>query len=227
MEEYKYDKVPINPSIIEELIIELFNGKTIKRNEIVEGVLNHHIANGGLSPEAKDFPRSVKKALSNMSKKGWAINKTYGYWEINKGDSLVMEEIECQEDETKEEYYPEISAQVVYGNGSSSVYLYYFDTYKKLALSEGKKTWPCKIGRSDRDPLTRILSQGTTALPEKPTIEFVIKTNDSSLLETMLHSILKMRGQHIEHSPGSEWFNTNPSEVIELIQIVNKNLLDI
>ncbi|WP_370873527.1 GIY-YIG nuclease family protein [Peribacillus cavernae] len=71
-----------------------------------------------------------------------------------------------------------------------------------------------------------MLSQVSTALPEMPTIEYIIKTSDASLLETMLHSILKIRGKKIENSPGSEWFDTNPEEVIELIEFVNKKLLD-
>ena len=155
MEEYSYSKLPITPLVIEELTIELFNGKMISRSEIVDTVLNHHEINGGLPPSTIDFPRSVKTALSNMAKKGWATNRTYGYWEIHKADSPIIEVNEEQEEDTTEE---EISAQSVYGNGSSSVYLYYFDSYKKLALLQNNRTWPCKIGRTDRDPLIRILS---------------------------------------------------------------------
>ncbi|MFQ3546503.1 GIY-YIG nuclease family protein [Halobacillus rhizosphaerae] len=225
MGEYKYNNLPIMPSIIEILIIELFNGKTLKRDEIVNEVLDYHISNGGASPEVKDFPRSVKKALERMNVKGWATNKSYGYWEIKKEDSPINEEIvEDEEEDTKED--EKIPIKKIYGSGNSSVYLYYFDTYKNFALLKGHSTWPCKIGRTDRDVLIRILSQGSTALPEMPTIEYIIKTEDAPLLETMLHSVLEIKGNNIEDSPGSEWFDTNPEEVIEIVEFANKNLLD-
>ncbi|MHB9998986.1 GIY-YIG nuclease family protein [Bacillus spizizenii] len=221
---YRYNKLPITPTIIEDLIIGLFNGKTVKRDEIVTKVLNHHKINGGLPPEAKDFSRSVKRALENMAKKEWVTNRSYGFWEVNKRDLPVIEDNEGQEEDvTKVE---EIPAHAVYGNGISAVYLYYFDSYKKLSLLQNNRTWPCKIGRTDRDPIIRILSQVSTALPETPTIEYIIKTDDASLLETMLHSILKVRGKQIENSPGLEWFDTNPDEVIELVDFANKKLLD-
>jgi len=196
----------------------------IKRNEIVDKVLDYHKLNGGLSSEAKDFSRSVKKALTNLARKGWAINKSYGFWAVNKESSPVIAENEEQKEDIIE--VEEIPAHAVYGNGVSAVYLYYYASYKNLALLQNKRTWPCKIGRTDRDPLIRVLAQASTALPEPPTIEYIVKTDDASLLEVMLHSILKVRGRHIEKSPGLEWFDTNPDEVIELIDFVNKDLLD-
>ena len=62
-------------------------------------------------------------------------------------------------------------------------------------------------------------------MPEIPIVEFVINTDAASLLENMLHSILKVRGKHIENAPGTEWFNTNPEEVIEIIEFVNRELI--
>ncbi|MDQ0220976.1 hypothetical protein ELQ35_21510 [Peribacillus cavernae] len=138
MEEYKYDKLPITPAIIEELIIALFNGKTTKRDEIVNTVLEYHKNKGGLSPSARDFPRSVKKALENLSKNGWSSNKSYGFWKVHKEDSPVIEDNEEQEEDATKEV--EIPAHAVYGNGSSAVYLYYFENYKKLALLQNNLT---------------------------------------------------------------------------------------
>ena len=221
MAEYPYKGLPITPAIIEYLIIYLLNGKTLKRDDIVNKILDHHISNGGLAPQAQDLPRSVKKALSNMQQKNHAINKSYGYWEIQKTDEPVI-----PDEEPKEEIMIEdIPTHTVYGNGNYAIYFYYYPSYRKLSESHGEKTWPCKIGRTDRDPLIRILSQAATALPEKPVIEFIIKNNDSSLLETMIHSILTLRGKQVKDSPGTEWFNTNPEEVIEIINFVDHQIL--
>jgi hypothetical protein len=223
MEDYQFKDLPITPSIIETIIIQNLNGKKLKRDEIVNKVLDFHITNGGLAPEAQDFSRSVKKALSNMSEKGWASNLSYGYWKIHKTDSPINKEKESEEDEIVIE---DIPTHAIYGKGKYAVYCYYFQNYRKLSEMKGMITWPCKIGRTDRDPLIRILSQASTALPEKPTIEFIIKTEDSSLLELMIHSVFKLKGKHIKDSPGSEWFDTNPEEVLELINMVNRKILD-
>ncbi|MFG6146818.1 GIY-YIG nuclease family protein [Halobacillus sp. B23F22_1] len=224
MEEYKYKKVPLTPSVIENLIVELFNGNMKKRDEIVHEVLNFHLKNGGLPPEVRDFPRSVKKALENMAEKEWVLNRSYGYWEVKKENAPMIEEymkVEVEEDIDEEE----ILINHVYGSGNSAVYLYYYESYKELSLLQDKRTWPCKIGRTDRDPLIRILSQASTALPETPTIDFIIKTDNASLLETTIHSILKLKGKHLENSPGSEWFDTNPEEIIKFIDSVSEDLL--
>ncbi|NCQ79457.1 MAG: GIY-YIG nuclease family protein [Microcystis aeruginosa W13-15] len=222
MENYQFTKLPITPSIIEFLIIYLFNGQTLKRDDIVNKILDFHTANGGLKPEAQDFPRSVKKALARLQAKGHASNKSYGFWELHKSDSPEIKE---SEEETTEVIIDDIPTHEIYGEGKNAVYLYYFNNYKSFSLMKGESNWPCKIGRTDRDPLIRILSQSSTALPEKPTIEFIIKTEDSALLETMIHSILKVRNRYIQDSPGTEWFNTNPTEVLEIIHFVNNNIL--
>ncbi len=221
MEEYHYKGLAITPKMIEEIIIRLFNGTSNKRDTIVSQVLDFHISNGGLASEAQDFPRSVKVALSKMGQKGYAKNRAYGIWSINKSDEPIVEVDEDVEnnDETAIE---DIPTHRIYGKGAFAVYCYYFENYKKLAILEGRSTWPCKIGRSDKDPLIRVLSQTSTALPEKPRIDFIIRTEDSSLLETTIHSVLKMRHQQCEGSPGSEWFDTNPDEVIKILRVCKK-----
>ncbi|MPN11088.1 hypothetical protein SDC9_158389 [bioreactor metagenome] len=221
METYKYKDLPITPAIIEVLIIELFNGQTLKRDDIVKIILEHHISNGGLRPEAKDFPRSVKKALSNMQKKGDTINKSYGFWEIHKNEAPIQ----TKENTIKETPIDQIPTHNIYGKGDNAIYFYYLPSYKTLAQVQGKNTWRCKIGRTDRDPLSRILSQSSTALPEIPIVEFIVKTENASILETMIHSILTIRNKHIKDSPGIEWFDTNPEEVLDIIKYARKDII--
>lgn len=222
-EDYRYNKLPITPSIIEEIIVSQFNGILAKRDEIVSKVLDYHLSNGGLAPEAQDFTRSVKKALSRMSEKGIAINRSYGIWEINEGNAPRV--VEDTEDNSSDVTTEEIPTYASFGNGINAVYLYYFENYKKLAELKGESSWPCKIGRTDRDPFIRVLSQVSTSLPEKPIIEYIIKVNDSALLESMIHSSLKLRKKQLKDAPGSEWFLTNPDEVLDIIKFVNSEIL--
>lgn len=221
IEPYRYKGLPITPSIVEELIVSLANGRTLKRDDIVKLILDFHINSGGLRPEAQDFPRSVKKALSRMQERGEAINKTYGFWVIQKTDAPLKESVAIEEVVE----VVNVSSHAVYGEGDYAVYCYYFPAYRELSKSQGKNTWPCKIGRTDRDPLLRVLSQSATALPEPPYIEFVIKTNNSSVVEAVIHAALHLRGRYMDDSPGTEWFDTTPDEILEILRFINPELV--
>jgi len=89
-----------------------------------------------------------------------------------------------------------------------------------VATSEGRKTWPCKIGRTDGDPILRVMAQANTALPERPEIALVVRTAQPAALELALHSILKLGGRWRHDSPGSEWFDTSPDEVLSLYRAI-------
>lgn len=226
LEPYIYKDLPITPVIIETLILKLANGKTLKRDDLVKLILEYHITNGGAKPEAQDFPRSVKKALTRLQEKGIANNKSYGFWSIESPTSSTNVTIEEPIEDRSKTEIESLPAHVSYGNGPNSVYCYYFPAYKELNLARGKTSWPCKIGRTDRDPLLRVLAQSTTALPEIPFIEFVIQTQNSNLLEVSIHTVLTLRGRHIENSPGTEWFDTNPDEILEIVRFIDSNILD-
>jgi hypothetical protein len=97
--------------------------------------------------------------------------------------------------------------------------------YRVKAISENEVVWPCKIGRTDRDPLQRVLSQASTALPEKPHISLIVKTDVASHLEAALHGILTVRNRRIDSAPGTEWFLTSPDEVLEIVKFVSPDLV--
>lgn len=123
---------------------------------------------------------------------------------------------------TVEEEYIDIEYKI-YGKGENAVYLYYYECYRELAELKSEDIWPCKIGRTDRDPLVRILSQTSTALPEQPTVSFIIKTEDSLQLEKLIHSYLLLKNRKVQNSPGTEWFFTNSNEILSLLDFLNKN----
>ena len=83
---------------------------------------------------------------------------------------------------------------------------------------------PCKIGRTDRDPVARVLAQAATALPERPHIALVIRTSFALAWEAALHGVLTLRGRRIEDAPGAEWFLTSPDEVYELAVLFDPSL---
>jgi len=216
--------------MIEVLAIELFAGKILSRPAIVEEVLRAHLSRGGLAPAAQDVALSAKKALATLKEKGLAENPSFGYWRIlgeNHDSSFDVSSInETTDDsipdveEPSSPSCPEPIADVVIGSGDSAVYLYYLPIYRLQAEANEEVCWPCKVGRTDRDPKLRILSQAATALPENPHIALVVKTSRPVALEATIHNVLTLRGRRINESPGAEWFLTSPSEVRAMVDFV-------
>ena len=219
---YEYKNVPITPKIIEDIIIKLFNGQTVKRDKIITDVLNFHKENGGREPRAQNFDGSVKTTLWKMKKKDIARNISPGQWEILKEDKEIIKE-GFQKVKNENNVDIKLNNYPKYGNGNEIVYLYYLKSNKELAELKKEKIWPCKIGRTRTDLLSRILSQASTALPEIPFIAFEINTDDALTLENFIHSALKLRNREKKDAPGKEWFYTNPEEVIEIHKSINMN----
>ncbi|MCX6921767.1 MAG: GIY-YIG nuclease family protein [Verrucomicrobia bacterium] len=220
--QYNYSGLPLTPGIAVHLVLELFAGRITERHKIIDAVVRAHRERGGLDSKAQDTPRMVKKALSDMERDGLAENPSYGQWKVKsaKPDIAAIVPTEVQIDEAAASVP---APELVTGIGEDSVYLYYFESYRRLAEIEGRRLFPCKIGRTERDPLLRVLSQSSTALPEFPRVARLFRTNDGSALEAAIHSILSLRGREIEDSPGTEWFLTSPDEIDGIVRFVNEN----
>ena len=65
--QYEYVEKPLTPSIAQNLIIELFAGQTVQKQEIMKTVDEMHCERGGLSSRAR-FHHPVTLALSNMKR---------------------------------------------------------------------------------------------------------------------------------------------------------------
>jgi hypothetical protein len=219
---YRYADQPLTPSIAEELALELFAGRIAERQKIIDAVVQAHRNRGGLAARAKDTSRLVKKALSNMQRSGLAENPSFGQWRISNPNPDIGE-VPPTEVSSLDEPSSLPAPELTTGEGSESVYLYCYEAYRRLAQKEGRRLFPCKIGRSERDPLLRVLSQSSTALPEVPTVVRLFKTNDSSALEAAIHCILSLRGREVENSPGTEWFLTSPEEVDDIVRFISED----
>ncbi len=216
--DYEYVGVPLIPKIAQELIIEKFSGKTVNRQEIIETVIQIHCDRGGLPSEAQNVPETtIYAALYKLKKSGIAENPSQGYWRIDLiPDSPGREGPESveppQAPDEEEIIEPDVPSEI--GSGEDSVYLYYLPLYRKEAQSKGESVWPCKVGRTRHDPVRRVRAQ--TSAPEEPELALTIRTDTPSDMEKAIHAILAVRGRHMEHAQGTEWFHTNPSEVEEI-----------
>jgi len=218
---YQYKGLPLTPAIAQSLNIELLSGKCIRRNEIIELITTTHEERGGIKSAATDVSALIKKSLQNLTALGIASNPSYSYWRFQiTEDEASVSEPEPAALETPYIAPPIIGAEKTIGKGSGGVYVYYLPAYQALAKSAGHDHWLCKVGRSDRDPVLRIISQAGTALPERPVIALLVRTDDPSSLESAIHGILRLRLRWSPSSPGTEWFLTNPSEVEQIVEFI-------
>ena len=84
-DQYQYFGENLTPSIAQELIRELFAGKTIERQEIIKTVDEEHLERGGAP--AKSIYHPVERSLTSMRKSGLAENPEHGLWYIRSDES--------------------------------------------------------------------------------------------------------------------------------------------
>ena len=210
---YKYNNIELTPGVFKELLIELFDGTQFKRTDAIKTITEYHLNNGGIL-EKSEYIGTFKRATKMLQDNG-IVNCGYGVWKLNyKAKETVLFETDKKEEK--------INADEEFGSGKVAVYVYYYDVYKELAKLKNESYYPCKIGRTDRDPLQRIISQSGTSYPEKPHIALIFYCDNSSYLENAFHSILKMKNRWLESAPGVEWFKTNETEIKNIYKSITK-----
>ena len=209
MDNYKYSGMKLIPTVFKELLVLLFDGKQFTRQTAIKKVSDYHLEHGGIIEEGRDTVGVFKKATRYLQETdAGLVNKGFGTWELH---YQVQDTTDVVEDIKTEPIAYTVDETL--GTGSNAVYVYYYDVYKQLAENSGNVEWPCKIGRTDRDPIQRIIGQAGTCYPELPHIALIIYCDDSSALEAALHSILKYQGKWLKNAPGTEWFLTSPQEI--------------
>lgn len=203
IEDYKYTGFPLTPAIFSEAASLIFQERTVARKNVIDRVVEYHESNGGTPPRGQ-VTALAKKSFQDMEAKG-VVQKTgaYGFWKFGGGasgfDNLAPE--------------PKLSP---------AVYAYYYPAYRDLAIANGENHWPHKIGMTRVNASGRIKEQIGTALPESPVISIFENVDNPERIEKAVHAILMARGKGIKLSPGSEWFDTNLSEIEELIKFLSR-----
>lgn len=227
--------VPLTPGIAEGIIEELFARQIQwKRRDLAVELEAIHVTRGGL--KGNQTPQAIaKKALAALLHKGKVENlQALGYWrwkgcarvatsstldsKSSPTDRLQTNEASLDGIETplKSTIVEEqIAAEKHIGQGSESVYVYYFPNDREMAILKGSDAWECKVGRtSANDPSKRVVGQGgRTARAQNPVIALVIRTEDSWALESALHASLRLASKRVHGSPGKEWFMTSPAQI--------------
>jgi len=76
---YKYRNLPLSPTIVEELILLLFEGQVTTRETIISEIKKYHISKGGIDDNV-DLVSQFKKASGSLKKKGLIENPQYRYF---------------------------------------------------------------------------------------------------------------------------------------------------
>ena len=216
MEKYRFQGLKLTPNVFKELLILLFDGRRFERQEAINKIVNYHKDHGGIVEPNRDMVHVFKNVTGSLKRTSNSIsNPGFGVWELH--HHVAEAEVVQETPKNDELSYP---ADEVFGEGENAVYVYYYDIYKRYAEMKQEAIWECKIGRSDRDPIQRIIGQAGTSYPELPHIALIFRCTDSALLEAALHSVLKIRQRWLEKAPGKEWFMTSPEEIIEIYKVI-------
>lgn len=207
-----YTGVKLMPQIFAQLMIKNLDGKRFKRQDAIKMIEKDFIRQGG-SVDQVDGVAVFKKATAYLTSKG-LTNLAYGMWELHYQEPLteIVEPIEQAD--------PVVKFETEVGSGDESVYVYYFDVYRQLALKQGKTFWPCKIGMTTDNAYSRITDQEKTVFPEMPRLALLVHTDDAHQLEKTIHSILELWGKKLD-SPGDEWYLTNDDEIGQIIAFLS------
>lgn len=216
--EYKYKGFPVSPKIVAEIIFHLYknNNLVISRQDISNEVFRFHIENHGADGNSNKIGQ-VKKALADINESFYKNRRT-GYYEFLIDNETKFEDFYSPK-KIKKLSDKKINNKLDSLNIKEGwVYFYYFPAYKELASYKKETFFPIKIGKSNSEPKFRVNEQSGTALPEKPYIFLEVKTADCSSLEQNIHSLLRLQGVKSKVAVGNEWFITNESSILLILE---------
>lgn len=222
---YKYEGRRLTPRIMAEIARAVVHEQTFQRSAL-ERTLEYHLARGG-APTNTDIKVLTSKAMSELVRAGLVVQAgKAGWWRWREGVNGHVElqglaDSNADWDVAAGEGIDLTNEGPDDGEGSGRVYVYYFPSYKELALRKEEARWPVKIGMTaSSDSYFRVTQQQGTAMPEVPVIAYQRRTDVPYRLEQGLHSILYLRGLQLDNAPGAEWFLSNPEEIKEIVDWV-------
>ena len=78
--EYKFLGIELTPTVFQELLIKLFDGKQFSRKEAINTITKYHADNGGILNKSSYI--SVFKKASQKLKNSGISNIGYGVWKL-------------------------------------------------------------------------------------------------------------------------------------------------
>jgi hypothetical protein len=199
---------PLKAAMIRGYLQELEPGESTARKALFDRVCKTHVERGGLPSEAKSPMDQFDMQLKEMKEQGFLANPETGIWERTdkqpRDEDSAIEELASQ-------------AQVTMGEGRELVYAWNLPLYRRWAETQGESVYPMKIGiTGNDDPQIRITTSEGYA-PEQHELGFLFRTDDAQRWEKLLHSFLGLCGRHKPKARGTEWYDTTPDELREIV----------
>lgn len=211
--------VPLQPVYARQVLLKLLRERPIwQRIELCKRLQADHVAAGNFLGN-QDPLVVTKKALTYLRDSGSVQTDGRGNWSLttnaqadeSSNNSLLGNSSEISQATPALEKKDD---RIELGEGAESVYLYYYETEKELALLKGQRSWQCKIGRTSGDVDQRVLAQAKTGRSKPPIVAVVIRSDYAAYLEQVIHNSFKMIDRHIDSELGGvEWFDTNPEQL--------------
>ena len=204
--------VPLKRAIMASYLIQIETGEVAHTaQELFERISKIHEDHGGLPCAAKDPQKEAAKALAELRDQGYYTQPHVGRW---RRSEKIAPDDEALGDSIQE-------AEVTVGDGDQCLYAWYLPTYRKMANINDEPTFAMKIGISGRAAIERI-SESMGFSPEPFALGFMLLTDNPQDWESLYHSTLNLKGRHRERAHGTEWYNTNPQELLEIFECHNK-----
>ncbi len=211
-EGYRFKNLPLEAASAKELIVELLKvNPPLRKRDIASKIETLHIERGGKKANHR-IDALVKSALAMLKKRGIIASENYR-WNL------------CSDEPTEHKTDTEVGVEIAEAIITEQpqvrgwVYLFYLQCCRELAELRGDSYWACKIGRSDTDPVQRVLDQINVS-PHPPTVARLIETDSSNKLESTLHLIFHQKDRHLKEAIGKEWFETNLEEFDEILRLL-------
>ena len=199
--------------------------RPLVKKEITKQVLEIHEKHGGRPPNS-DPDRILNKALPLLCSTSEIERVGSGYYRALAGVADRAIETEPSNDDIElAASGMHLEPEQTLGEGPESVYVYFSENDRELSGYKQKSTWPCKVGFARGSVSSRVLAQGIkTAMASFPKIGLVIKSDNASALERVLHSALTEADAWIEEAPGSEWFMTSPQRITKWYEVYRASI---
>ena len=229
----KLNKRPFGQPLARYLCsILLVNGEVYKREEIVnilwKWLKDNHLPSQNITLEkVQVVVKSIVKDKKVYDTRYFEKDKTY---ESDRGYHKYIGPSRDSSDQTQREKTNNDTStdneksEQTYGDGQYKVCAWCLPLYRKHPNPNG--CYRIKIGYAESEGVIERLGSDTKAnLPEIPDYLLCFrseKKDEARILEKTLHNTLEMRQKKIKDNFGTEWFQTNPEEIIEIYEFVYK-----
>lgn len=233
VDDYPFKDVAFNVEAVRFLVSNIKSYKKFKMKDLYNHIRSTHINLGGLTEDVDNF---LDNSFRPIVRKMYLNEGKIDYNDITKlytliGDNIIkpsddtnihsdVDQIDENNDIPSDKLFHFTDDTKEFGIGDSSVYVYSYPAYIELAKFRSQERFPCKIGKAD-NIISRIKNQ-SQMMPEYAEILIVFKTDTPLKLETVVQYILELRGYHITDAVGTEFYNSNPQEIIDIYEFITK-----